>query len=164
MTGEKALEVQFDVKMTRGVLQDYMLHNGYNKPLAIVVNVMGILMFVSMFFGFGLGTGFIGLVILLYIPVVTWSRASKIMKKDRFQEESFIMLNDNGITKVEGNETKRIDWENVSKAVSTRKSIIVFTEDQKACIFPRKDMGEKTAAVIQAISTHVSPDKIKIRA
>ena len=117
-----------------------------------------------MFFGFGLGTGFIGLAILLYIPVVTWSRASKIMKKDRFQEESFVMLNDNGITKVEGNETKRIDWENVSKAVSTRKSIIVFTEDQKACIFPRKDMGEKTAAVIQAISTHVSPDKIKIRA
>ena len=74
------------------------------------------------------------------------------------------MLNDNGIAKVEGNETKRIDWENVSNAVSTRKSIIVFTEDKKACIFPRKAMGEKTAAVIQAISTHVSPDKVKIRA
>lgn len=38
------------------------------------------------------------------------------------------MLNDNGITKVEGNETKRINWENVSN------------------------------------STHVSPDKVKIRA
>lgn len=157
------MEVQFEVKMTRGVLQDYMLHNGYNKPLAIVVNVMGILMFLSMFLGFGLGTGFIGLVILLYIPVVTWSRARKIMKKDRFQAESFVMLNENGITKVEGNETKRIQWEDVSSAISTRKSIIVFTEDRKACIFPRKDMGEKTAAVIQIISVHVSPDKIKIR-
>lgn len=157
------MEVQFNVKMTRAVLQDYMLHNGYNKPVAIVVNVMGILMFLSMFLGFGLGTGFIGLVIVLYIPFVTWSRARKMMKKERFQNESFIMLNDNGITKVEGSETKRIAWEDVSGAVSTGKSIILFTQDRKACIFPRKDMGEKTAAVIQIISIHVTPDKIKIR-
>lgn len=30
------------------------------------------------------------------------------------------MLNDNGITKVEGNETKRIDWENVSNSTHVK--------------------------------------------
>lgn len=157
------MEVEFDAKLTCGIIQDYMLHNGYNSIIWIVVTILGVLMMASFLLTGRIGTALIGLVIVLYMPVVTFMRAKKVAKKDRFQDRSFYLLNEKGITKVDGSDTKRIDWEDVEKASSTRKSILVTTTQQKTCIFPRKDMGDKTAAVVQMISTHIDPQKNKIR-
>ncbi len=157
------MEVEFDAKLTRGVIQDYMLHNGYNSFIWIGVTVLGVLMMASFLLTGRIGTVFVGLVIVLYMPVITFVRAGKVAKKDRFQDRSFYIINEKGITKVDGSDTKRIEWEDVWKASSTRKSILVTTMEQKTCIFPRADMGEKTAAVVKIISTHIDPQKNKIR-
>ena len=49
------------------------------------------------------------------------------------------------------------------KAVSTQQSLIVYTSKVNASIFPKKDLGQRTAAVIEMISTHMPPAKVKIR-
>ena len=49
------------------------------------------------------------------------------------------------------------------KAVSTVNSIIVYTTKTNACIFPKKDLGEQKDKVIEMISTHMPPKKVKIR-
>ena len=51
----------------------------------------------------------------------------------------------------------------MQKAVSTGKSIIVYTSKTTASIFPKKDLGDKKDAIIKMISTHMPPNKVKIR-
>ena len=54
-------------------------------------------------------------------------------------------------------------WENMVRAVSTPKSIVVYTTAVNACIFPKKDLGEGKYKVIEMISTHMPPKKVNIR-
>lgn len=49
------------------------------------------------------------------------------------------------------------------KAVSTGRSIIVYTAKNNATIFPKSQMQDKTTDVIEMISTHMPPTKVKIR-
>jgi hypothetical protein len=49
------------------------------------------------------------------------------------------------------------------RAVSTPKSIILYTSPVNASIFPKKDLGDKAMGVTQIISTHMAPKKVKIR-
>jgi len=49
------------------------------------------------------------------------------------------------------------------KAVATSKSIIVYTTVVNASIFPRADLKELTPKVIEMISIHMPPAKVKIR-
>lgn len=156
------MEVEFDAKMTRGVLQDYMLHNGYNKAIWIGITIAGALLFASFFFTGRIGTAFIGVAVMLYMPVYSFFRAGKVAKKERFQDRSFFIINEDGITKVDGSNTKRIEWDEVSKATATRRCIMVYTTDEKTCVLPRVDMGDKAPAVIEIIATHISPEKNKI--
>ena len=54
-------------------------------------------------------------------------------------------------------------WEDMVKAISTGKSIIVYTSKFKAAIFPRKDLGNHASDAIEIISTHMDPKKVKIK-
>ncbi len=49
------------------------------------------------------------------------------------------------------------------KAVSTSRSIIIYTTRINACVFPRREIKEQEADVIQFICTHMDPKKVKIR-
>ena len=49
------------------------------------------------------------------------------------------------------------------KAVSTLHSIVVYTTPVNACIFPKKDLGDNKYKVIEIISAHMPPKKVKIR-
>lgn len=158
------MEVEFDVKITKGIVFDYLVHNLYSKPVAIVATVIGICLMASTLAGQMIYIGLLGAAIVFYLPLSLWSRAGKIAKEERFRDRNYFLLNENGIIKVEGNDTKKIAWNDISRAFSTRSSIIVLTSEQKACIFPRKDMQEKTAKVIEMISTHVPPGCVDIRA
>ena len=54
-------------------------------------------------------------------------------------------------------------WDDMCKAVSTPKSIIVYTTRVNACIFPRKDLGTDVPKLIEIISVNMDPKKVKIR-
>ena len=60
-------------------------------------------------------------------------------------------------------ETQHQDWENMVKAVSTSRSIIVYTSKVNATILPKRVMGDKKTDVIEIISTHMPPKKVRIR-
>ena len=53
--------------------------------------------------------------------------------------------------------------EDMKKAVSTTRSIVVYTSAVNASIFPKRELGEKSSAVIEMISIHMPPKKVKIR-
>ena len=72
-------------------------------------------------------------------------------------------MTDDGIEVSQNGEVQSQKWEDLYKAVSTPRSLIVYTSRVNAAIFPKGDLGDKTSAVIQMISTHMSPKKVKIR-
>ena len=55
------------------------------------------------------------------------------------------------------------EWPNMYKAVSTPKSIILYTTKVNACIFPRKDLGTDVPKLMEIISVNMDPKKVKIR-
>ncbi|HOO28298.1 MAG TPA: YcxB family protein, partial [Lachnospiraceae bacterium] len=72
-------------------------------------------------------------------------------------------LSDEGIEITVGDAKESQAWADIHKAVSTNKSIIVYTNKVNASIFPRVDVGDKITDVIEMISTHMPPKKVNIR-
>lgn len=81
-----------------------------------------------------------------------------------FQEPLHYRMTEEGV-EISQKETKEFQsWEYMVKATSTGKSIILYTSSVNACIFPREDLGDKQVAVIEMISKHMPPAKVKIKA
>ena len=54
-------------------------------------------------------------------------------------------------------------WDTMYKAVSTGRSIVLYTSRINACLFPRRDLKECQTKVIEMISTHMPPRRVNIR-
>lgn len=156
--------VELDVKIEAQDLYDYMLRHSYNSAAGIVGSCFGALMVV-----FAAMTGqwlylVFGVIMLVYLPWTLFIRSRKqILSNPSFQQPLHYLLDDQGITISQGEDSVQYLWEEMYKAVSTGRSIIVYTSRINATIFPRKQLGDKAAAVIETISTHMSPAKVKIR-
>lgn len=156
--------IELDVKIEAKDLYDYMLRHSYNSPAGVGGSCFGALMIV-----FAAMTGqwlylVFGLIILLYLPWTLFIRSKQqILSNPSFQQPLHYMLDEQGITISQGEESVQYLWTEMVKAVSTGRSIIVYTSKINATIFPKKQMGDMSAAVIEMISTHMPPAKVKIR-
>lgn len=158
------MELDFDVNINSNVLYDYMLRHSYNTAQGLLGTAVGALLIVA----FTLNPSVVlylifGIVIILYIPVNLFLKAKTQALNPVFKKPLHYHLSEEGVT-VSQNETEQMQkWEDLYKAVSTRTSIILYTSRVNACIFPRNDLQEQTNKVIEMISTHMDPKKVKIR-
>lgn len=158
------MELEFDVKMTAFGLYDYLLYHTYTGLSGLIGTLVGVFLII----GFA-STKYpiyliAGVVIILYLPVNLFLRANQqIQKNEAFKKPFHYKMTDEGVSVSQGESMESISWENCYKAVSTRSSIILYTSKVTASIFPRKDIGEKQEALIEMISTHMEPKKVKIR-
>ena len=156
--------LELTVKIEAGDLYDYMLMHSYNSPAGLVGSAFGAILIL-----FAIATRqwifiVLGLVMLLYLPWTLSVRSKQqVLSNPSFQQPLHYMLDGQGITISQGEESVQYLWEEMHKAVSTGRSIIVYTSRINATIFPRKQMGDQTTAVIEMISTHMPPAKVKIR-
>lgn len=158
------VEVEFDVKITSGALYDYLLSHTYHSVSGLAGTVVGALMVVGFFMNMQPLFLIAGVVILLYLPWTLFIRSKQqYLGNEAFKNPLHYKLNDDGIEVSQGETVQMQRWEDMYKAVSTSGSILVYTNKVNACIFPKKDLGDKKAMVIQAISTHMDPKKVKIR-
>lgn len=154
----------FDVKITSGILYDYMLHHTYTGPSGLVGNCLGALMVVLFFYNGNTLALIGGLVVLAYTPWTLFLKSrQQMVRTASFKEPLHYELSDEGIRVSQGEETLMLQWDGLYKAVSTRQSIIVYTSKVNACIFPKKDLDGQTAEVIRILSEHLPPAKVKIR-
>ena len=106
----------------------------------------------------------IGAVVVVYLPVTLWMRSAQVAAlSPAFKEPLHYRLDDEGLTISQGENEETIKWDNCVKAVSTTRSVLVFTSRTTATIFPRKQLGDKIPPVIQCISRNMSPDKVNIK-
>ena len=81
-----------------------------------------------------------------------------------FQKPLHYRMSEEGLEISAGEEKQLVPWESITKASSTGKTILLYTSKVNAFLFPKRELGERSAELVQLISRYVSPDKVKIRA
>ncbi len=156
--------IKLTVKIEAGDLYDYMLRHSYNSPAGIIGSALAAVAIL-----YALASRYwmllvLGIVLLVYLPWTLFIRSRKqVLNNPGFQEPLQYTLNDQGLTVSQGEEEAVMAWEDMYKAVSTGRSIILYTSRVSATIFPKRQLGDQKAAVIEMISTHMPPAKVKIR-
>lgn len=156
--------LELDVKIESKDLYDYMLRHSYNSPSGILGSCFGALLVVlAVLTGQWMYLVF-GIIMLAYLPWTLFLRSKKqALTNAGFQKPLHYVLDGTGVTISQGEESVQYLWEEMVKAVSTGRSIILYTSPVNATLFPRRELGDKTAAVIEMISTHMPANKVKIR-
>lgn len=156
--------LEFDVKITDKELYDYMMAHNYNSGAGILGSCVGALLVVTAFMNGHMLYLICGAVLLLYLPInLRIKSKQQALNNPIFKETLHYTLDEDGITISQGDQSQSQKWEDMYKAVSTSKSIIVYTSRVNATIFPRKQLGEDVVNVIRMISSHMPPKKVKIR-
>lgn len=157
--------VELDIKIEAGDLYDYMLRHTYNSPSGMMGSILGAIMILvglpqkQWIFVIG------GVALLLYLPWTLFIKSrQQILNNPVFKQSLHYVLDNEGIHISQGDVEEMQSWDNMVKAVSTSRSIIVYTSRINATIFPKRQMGDKTAAIIETISTNMPANKVKIRA
>ena len=156
--------IKLTVKIEAGDLYDYMLRHSYNSPAGIIGSALAAVAIL-----YALASRYwmllvLGIVLLVYLPWTLFIRSRRqVLNNPGFQEPLQYTLNDQGLTVSQGEEEAVMAWEDMYKAVSTGRSIILYTSRVSATIFPKRQLGDRKAAVIEMISTHMPPAKVKIR-
>ena len=158
------MSVEFDVKMTTGKMYDYMLRHTFTSFAGIVGELLGIVLVIG-FFAYGQWLYLLaGIVCVFYQPVALYLRARRQVRTNAvFSAPLHYRLDEAGITVTSGEDTDSMGWDKMYKAVSTSRSVIVYTNRINACIFPKDDMGDKKDAAIALISSHMDPKQVNIR-
>ncbi len=156
--------VELDIKIQAGDLYDFMLMHSYSKLSGLMGSTLGAVMVIVALstkqWIFLIG----GMALLLYLPWVLFIKSrQQVLGNPVFKQPLHYVLDENGVTVSQGDSTETQSWDNMVKAVSTNRSIILYTSPVNATIFPKSQIGEKKASVIEAISTHMPPAKVKIR-
>ena len=156
--------LELTIKIEAGDLYDYMLMHSYNSPAGLIGSAFGALLIVFAFATRQWIFIVLGLVMLLYLPWTLFIKSrSQILSNPSFQEPLGYTLDEEGLTVSQGEVEEKMAWEDMHKAVSTGRSIILYTSRVNATLFPKRQLGDKKAAVIEMISTHMPPAKVKIR-
>lgn len=158
------MRAEFDVNMTTGKMYDYMLRHTFTSFAGIVGELLGLVL-VAGFFVTGQWLYLLcGVICLFYQPVALYLGAKRqVSGNEAFRQPLHYVLDDNGITVKSKDATDSMTWDKMYKAVSTTRSVIVYTTRINACIFPKEDMGAVKDDVIKIISTHMDPKQVNIR-
>lgn len=158
------METEFDVKITPGVLYDYMLYHTYTSAAGLLGSIVGAFLVVVFFMGYGPLFLIFGIVILAYLPWTLFIKSRRqYLANPAFKEPLHYRMTQEGVEVSQKGESQSQKWEDMYKAVSTSRSLILYTSPVNASIFPKKDLEGKAAGVIEMISTHMPPKKVKIR-
>lgn len=156
--------VETDITITAADLYDYVLMHTYSGMSGIIGSTAGALFVVAGFMTQRWLLLIAGIIVLAYLPVTLWTK-SKLQwsANEAFQKPLHYVFDDGGVTVSQGEATESQSWEDMVKAVSTTRSIILYTSGRNASIFPKAQLGDQKAALIEMISTHMPPAKVKIR-
>jgi len=156
--------IECDVKIGKADLYDYNLKYTYSKFINILAEIVGFVAVVYGIYGGNYPLAIIGLLVVVYLPVTLWIRSAQVAAlSPAFKNPLHYRLDDEGLTVSQGENEETISWGDCVKAVSTSRSVLVFTSRTGATIFPRNQLGDKMPLIIQCISQNMSSDKVNIK-
>ena len=161
--GQRDMEMELDVQITKNDLYDYQLHHAYTSPVGLFGTIVGCCFIVGFL---GTGTGLfliIGLFVLSYFPWMLSIRSAAQAQAPVFQKPLHYRLSEEGLEVSTEDEKQLVPWASIKRASSTGKTIMLHTSKMNAFLFPKRELGERRGEFVQLISRYVAPDKVKIR-
>lgn len=156
--------MEFDVKITGGILYDFLMYHNYSKISNVIISIVGAFLLLGGVVNQKAAFVICGGVILIYMPLALALKAKQQkLTSPVFKKDLHYRLNEEGVTVSQGGQEELIKWPDMYKAVSTPKSIVLYTTKVNAFIFPRKDMLSDIPKLIEIISVNMEPKKVKIR-
>ncbi len=165
------MSVKFSVQMTEKYMYDFLLYSYYTRFSGLFSTIVGV---------FCLGNGvtlmlnesvsqsliwfFLAVFLLVMTPINMKSKAKlQVSQTEMFQQPLEYELNEEGVVIRQGEQEATVAWNEMMKAVSTQKSVILYITKIRAIILPKECMGEMYEEAIKAIHTHMPPKKVKIK-
>ncbi len=158
------MKCEFDVNMSVSSLYDFNMYHYYTGVTGVVGSAAGALLFIVYAAYRQPAYLLCGLIMLFYGPVSLFVSAGKQIKLNPvYKHPMHYVMDDEGVTVTAGEESLTVSWSDMYKARSTPQSILLYTGLKNAWIFPKRDLGSARYDVIEAISTHMDPSRVKIR-
>ncbi len=155
---------EVDVHMTASVLYDYMLRHTYMSLTGPIATILGIMCIMFWTNGANIVYLFAGIIIIAYLPWNLFLNAKRqALTNEAFKKPLHYAFTEDGIYVSQDGRTEMQKWENMYKAVSTGKSVIVYTSKVNASIFPRKDLGGETVTLLEILCRYMDPKKVKFK-
>lgn len=155
---------EVDVHIKASDLFDYSLRHAYTSLGGLLSTIIGCLMIYA-YFAKGASALYLvfGIIVVVYIPANLFLMSRQQAMQETFQKPLHYTFYKEGMAVSQGDAQDVIGWDYILKAVATSNSIIVYTGKNRASIFPRRDLNPDATALIQVLSTHLDPKKIKIK-
>lgn len=159
------MKEEFDIQMSVKVLYSYLVYHAYKGLAGILGTCVGLIFIlvysthtdVPMYLA-------AGLILILYLPLSLRTQAARqYLATEAWKKPLHYAMDEEGITISQDEAEQKIGWDVITKAVSSPSAIILYTGKNNASILPKKQLGERLGAVVQIISAHVDPKKVKIR-
>ena len=167
---EDNMNIKFEVKMTQKIMYNFLLHHAYNSISVLITNVFGVLAaglgatMLTEDAGKGIMYLVLGIAVIAYTPFSLYLSAKRQIKSSPvFKDAITYSFTEEGLTSSQNEITTEAPWATMIKVVSTSKSIIIYTGKNRATILPKESIGEQYESVVQMISTHMEPSKVKIK-
>lgn len=155
---------EFDVNMKTSILYDYSLYHTYRGISGILGTVVGMLLILNYLQNHQILYLIFGIIVVAYLPVGLLLNAKKQMTMvETYKSPLHYKLSEEGIEVSQGDVVQVMPWTGILKAVSTQKSIILYTGRNIAVIFPRADLGDNLQDALKIICQYVEPKRVKIR-
>jgi len=165
------MSVKISVQMEEKYMYDFMVYHTYTHMSGILGAVIGVIAL-----GLGISTlskgdaqaampAFLVAVLFLIVnPMTTKKRAKmQVEKTEMFQKPLEYEFSEEGVTVRQDDLEMLNPWDDFQKAISTRKSVILYVTKLRAIIFPKACMGDQYEEVVEMIRANMPASRVKIR-
>lgn len=165
------MSVKINVKMTEEYMYDFMLYHNYTHMSGLMTAIAGVLclaVFIQKLMDGDMQSSVVWLMCAILFLIISPSSMkakakSQVNNSEMFQKPLEYEFTEEGITVRQDESKAETEWEDVTKAVSTQKSVILYLGRVRALILPKSCMDDQYEDVLKMIHTHMPPSKVKIR-
>lgn len=163
------MPINFKITITEEYMYDFLLRHFYSHTGGIFSTIAGIasglvgIFFISKLDFTQAGVWVMTAFILLYVNRQTLKTKAKIQvkKSDMINKSVYCEMKEEGVLISRGGDTATTPWDEFTKVVTTKKSIILYLGRVRAFIFPKEQIGEQKQAVVEMIQKHIPKNKIR---
>ncbi len=162
---------EFDVNLTPQDMYKFNMYHTYHGMHGVLSIVMAIFVFVVAAVTWReVDTAYtviyiiLGLLFVFYMPLNLWIHAKMQMQKsEALRNTQHFIVDDTGITIVQGEEQATLEWNKIYKVVSTKSNLLVYSTRVNAYVFPRRDLGEHYEPICAMMREKLEKYRLKIK-
>lgn len=164
------MSVEFDAAITEKDMYQFNLYHAYHGFQGIAATLVGVWVLIMAGITFGkvevmytLLYLVLGVVFLVYVPVSLNLRSKQQIRNSEILKQALhYKIDDAGIHVSQGEQTADLDWKQIYKMVSTKNSLLIYSNRVNAYVIPRQAVGQQYEKVVGLAVNHLEGYRLKL--